>query len=259
MTDRAPGDGLDPAVVAGLLPSARTRFDRALATTREHLHTHGGYVSWSGGKDSTVVVDLARRADPSVPVVWFDSGLEFPDTRPYIEALANRWQVNLHVITAIPDALSIMAQTGAWDHDADPDWSAPDLHHTLVTVPAQTARTRFGHAELWGLRAAESQARRALLTPGHGTFTRADGTTVCSPVWAWRDIDITGYLAHHHIPEHPAYARLRAAGATGKDLRVGLALDGNNLNYGRVVWLKRCYPDLYRRIEARLPRAREWS
>lgn len=44
----------------------------------EHLDNHDGFVPWSGGKDSTVVVDLTRQVDPNVPVVFFDSGLEFP-------------------------------------------------------------------------------------------------------------------------------------------------------------------------------------
>lgn len=252
-------NGLDPAAVAAHLRSARDRFSIAEQAVQAHLAAHGGYVSWSGGKDSTVVVDLARRVSRNVPVVWFDSGLEFPDTHDYIEDLADAWGLNLHIIKAAPDALSVMAQSGAWDHDREPDWSTPDLHQVLVTEPSRQARARFGRAELWGLRAAESGVRRALLSPGQGAYLRSDGTVTYSPVWAWRDLDVTGYLAHAGIPENPVYARLRAAGATGKDLRVGLALDGNNLNYGRVVWLRRCYPDLYARIEKSLPRVREWA
>lgn len=251
--------GMDPAQVAAHLPSATRRFADATATVAAHLDAHGGYVSLSGGKDSTTVAHLAHTARPGTPIVWFDSGLEFPDTGPYIHALAERFDWNLHVITATPDALSILAASGAWDHDAPPGWDAPDLHHALVTAPAEQARDRFGHAEAWGLRAAESAGRRALLAPGGGTFTRADGTVVCSPIWSWRDLDVTAYLAAHQIDPHPAYARLKAAGATGKDLRVGLALDGNGLSFGRIVWLRRCYPDLYARIHAVLPRLREWG
>lgn len=254
-----PLDGLDPAVAAAHLPSARARFATARDMVDTHLSTHGGYVSWSGGRDSTAAVHLAWTVHPGVPVVWFDSGLEFPDTHTYIAELAERWNLNLHIIKAAPDALTIMEQSGAWDHSAEPDWSAPDLHDALVTIPARTARERYGRAEVWGLRAAESGARRALLTPGQGSYTRADATVVCSPVWAWRDIDVTGYLSAHDIEENPAYGRLRAAGAAGKDLRVGLAVDGNSLNFGRVIWLRRCYPATYRLIEARLPRLREWA
>ena len=54
------------------------------------------------------------------------------------------------------------------------------------------------------------------------------------------------------------YTKLRALGASGKDLRVGLAFDGNCLEYGRVTWLRRGWPDLYASVERALPRVREW-
>lgn len=257
MTPTPPG--LDPSFVAAHLPSAQAKFATASGLTRAHLDKHTGYVSWSGGKDSTAVVHLARHINPDVPVVWFDSGLEFPDTRPYLIGLAEKWQLNFHTITATPDALTIMEQAGTWDHEADLNIDAPDLHDALVTRPAATARARYGPAELWGLRATESQGRRALLAPGNGTFTRHDGTVTCSPIWSWRDTDVTAYLSHHDVPEHPAYRLLRHHGATGKDLRVGLAVDGNNLHHGRITWLRRIYPDYYRTVEKRLPRLREWT
>ena len=37
------------------------------------------YVSFSGGKDSTVLLDLVRRVYPDVPAVFSDTGLEFPE------------------------------------------------------------------------------------------------------------------------------------------------------------------------------------
>lgn len=254
-----PPPGLDPRLVTAHLPSARARFEAAVHATGHHLDTHGGYVAWSGGNDSTVAVHLAITTHPQVPVVWFNSGLEFPDTRPYIERLAERLHLNLHVIDAEPDALTILAQSGAWDHAREPDWSTPDLHDALVTTPARAARAAHGHAETWGLRVAESQARKRLLAPGQGHHRRADGTHTYAPIWAWSAHHVSAYLAAHHIDENPAYARLRAAGATGRDLRVGVALDGNNLNYGRLTWLRRAYPDLYHHIEQHLPRIREWT
>lgn len=39
------------------------------------------YVSFSGGKDSTVLLDLARRIYPDIPAVFIDTGLEYPELR----------------------------------------------------------------------------------------------------------------------------------------------------------------------------------
>ena len=41
------------------------------------------YVSFSGGKDSTVLLDLVRRCHPDVPAVFIDTGLEYPEVRSF--------------------------------------------------------------------------------------------------------------------------------------------------------------------------------
>ena len=47
-----------------------------------HEHWHGDvYVSCSGGKDSTVLLDIVRRMYPDVPAVFCDTGLEYPEVR----------------------------------------------------------------------------------------------------------------------------------------------------------------------------------
>lgn len=41
------------------------------------------YIAFSGGKDSTVLLDLARRIYPDIPAVFSDTGLEFPEIRKF--------------------------------------------------------------------------------------------------------------------------------------------------------------------------------
>lgn len=41
------------------------------------------YVAFSGGKDSTVLLDIVRRLYPDVPAVFADTGLEFPEVRKF--------------------------------------------------------------------------------------------------------------------------------------------------------------------------------
>ena len=47
------------------------------------------YVSFSGGKDSTVLLDLVRRIYPDVPAVFIDTGLEYPELREFIKTIPN--------------------------------------------------------------------------------------------------------------------------------------------------------------------------
>ena len=47
-----------------------------------YLHFNGAvYVSYSGGKDSTVLLDITKRLFPDVPAVFCDTGLEYPEVR----------------------------------------------------------------------------------------------------------------------------------------------------------------------------------
>ena len=47
------------------------------------------YVSFSGGKDSTVLLDLVRRAFPDIPAVFVDTGLEYPEIREFVRTIPN--------------------------------------------------------------------------------------------------------------------------------------------------------------------------
>lgn len=47
------------------------------------------YVSFSGGKDSTVLLDLVRRVYPDAPAVFVDTGLEYPEIRDFVKTIPN--------------------------------------------------------------------------------------------------------------------------------------------------------------------------
>ena len=47
------------------------------------------YIAFSGGKDSTVLLDLARRIYPDIPAVFSDTGLEFPEIRKFVATKEN--------------------------------------------------------------------------------------------------------------------------------------------------------------------------
>ena len=47
------------------------------------------YVSFSGGKDSTVLLDLARRIYPDIEAVFIDTGLEYPEIKSFVRTFEN--------------------------------------------------------------------------------------------------------------------------------------------------------------------------
>lgn len=49
----------------------------------------GVYVSFSGGKDSTVLLDICRKLYPNIVAVFSDTGLEFPEIREFVKTKEN--------------------------------------------------------------------------------------------------------------------------------------------------------------------------
>lgn len=55
-----------------------------------YLHYKGRVaVSFSGGKDSTVLLDLARRAYPDITAVFVNTGLEYPEIQAFVKTVPN--------------------------------------------------------------------------------------------------------------------------------------------------------------------------
>ena len=49
----------------------------------------GVYVSFSGGKDSTVLLHIVREMYPNIPAVFVDTGLEYPEIRQFVRGFDN--------------------------------------------------------------------------------------------------------------------------------------------------------------------------
>lgn len=56
---------------------------------KNHSLLNETYVSFSGGKDSTVLLHLVRSIYPDTPAVFIDTGLEYPEVRQFAMATGN--------------------------------------------------------------------------------------------------------------------------------------------------------------------------
>jgi 3'-phosphoadenosine 5'-phosphosulfate sulfotransferase (PAPS reductase)/FAD synthetase len=55
-----------------------------------HTHYNGKvYISFSGGKDSTVLLDIARGLFPDIKAMFVDTGLEYPEIREFVKTFDN--------------------------------------------------------------------------------------------------------------------------------------------------------------------------
>lgn len=59
---------------------------------REFIDYYGEenvYISFSGGKDSTVLLDLVRSEYPNIEAVFVDTGLEYPEIKQFVKSFDN--------------------------------------------------------------------------------------------------------------------------------------------------------------------------
>lgn len=59
---------------------------------REYVNYYGlenVYISFSGGKDSTVLLDIARQVYPEIKAVFCDTGLEYPEIKEFVKSVDN--------------------------------------------------------------------------------------------------------------------------------------------------------------------------
>lgn len=277
-------DGLNMATLNAFRP-IRHDLESIRAKIAAHLEDNDGYVAFSGGKDSLVVLHLALSVEPNVPVVFFDSGAEFPETYEFVQRVAQEWKLNFQVYAAEPPLLEMLSRDGGWQHERAADYpKSVSLHESLIAEPARRAHADHGPGEIWGVRADESVkgtgrwslyhsnlaleierncrtccATKAEQRRAHGgLISRADGTRVIGPAWDWSRDDVWGYLARHKLPANPIYDKLRSLGVSDENLRVSHLIDGHFLEQGRVTWLRRGWPTLFEEIADVLPRIREY-
>ena len=70
----------------------RVKIEKTKLRIREWVERYGEdgvYVSFSGGKDSTVLLHIARQMYPNLKAVFVDTGLEYPEIRAFVKTFDN--------------------------------------------------------------------------------------------------------------------------------------------------------------------------
>lgn len=63
--------------------------ERRIIEWVEEFGEDGVYISFSGGKDSTVLLDIARKLYPNLKAMFVDTGLEYPEIRQFVKTFDN--------------------------------------------------------------------------------------------------------------------------------------------------------------------------
>jgi phosphoadenosine phosphosulfate reductase len=158
-------------------------------------------LSSSFGAQAAVMLSLATRLVPGVPVVFIDTGYLFPETYRFADELAAKLALNLHVYRPALTSAWLEARHGKlWEQGAD----ALVRYNRLVKVePMQRALSELGaRAWLAGLRRSQASTREHL-----DVVTRQDGRVKIHPIIDWTDRDVHRYLEKHGLPYHPLWEK----------------------------------------------------
>ena len=156
-------------------------------------------LSTSFGAQAAVMLSLAARVAPGLPVVFIDTGYLFPETYRFADELTAKLKIDLRVYRAADSPAGLEARHGRlWEQGLD----GLTRYNRLVKIePMQRALRELGaRAWLAGLRRSQSASREAL------PFVSAqDGRCKIHPLADWSDRDIHRYLAKHGLPYHPLW------------------------------------------------------
>jgi len=181
-----------PALSDAELAELSTRFEKepASAIVRWAVETFHPYLCLSASMTDAVLIDIATRVEPSVEVVFIDTGYHFPETLETVEAVRRRYGLNLRVMTVKP------FDTPLWKSDPEGCCSAVKV--------GQLDRALYGkQAWMSGLRRSESTTR------SDAPIVARDlrGLVKINPIANWTDLDVESYIRDHDVPTNPLLAQ----------------------------------------------------
>ena len=186
---------LDAANAAGKRVLLSTRIDRFIA-------------SFSGGKDSQVVLDLLTRAIPptAFEVIYSDTGYELPPSLELYEDV-KRYYGERFPSLKFSTARNHESVLNYWDKIGTPSDTHRWCCSVMKTAPLYRMLKVDGHKQARvltfdGVRAEESTRRSAYNRIGKGKHIN---TFNAHPILDWSVTETFLYIMLHQLPNNPAY------------------------------------------------------
>lgn len=151
----------------------------------------------SFGAESVVLLHLLATIDPSVPVLFLDTGKHFAETLAYRDLMAERLGLSdVRVLTPDPTALAAKDGNGLrWSFD-------PDGCCEIRKVRPLAKALRGFDASFTGRKGFQAQTR-ANLPRFELDTSDAEGRLKINPLIDWDPGQIEDYFIMHDLPRHP--------------------------------------------------------
>ena len=183
-------DGAPSAELLAEIDEAATRFDKAdpVQIIEWTVRRFPGGAALAASFQDAALLDMAVSVDPSIEVIFLDTGFHFPETLAYVERLRKRYDLNL-VVTHPEVPL-----------DEFPCGS-PRCCELRKVVPLAKALRGHG-AWITGLKRVDTPERAEAPVIA---WDPSRNMVKVNPVAAWDDDDVDEYVASHELPRHPLY------------------------------------------------------
>lgn len=213
------------------------------------LDEFDGYVAFSGGKDSTVLLHIARQVDPDIPAVFVDTGLEYPEVREFALSQENIIRlrpkmsfrkaietygyplISKNVSRAVHDVKKLGnncwfarafdgRETGLYNYQKykylidSPFLVSDQCCSIMKKKPLKKYEKETGRTPLIGTMAADSQARKmAWLKTGCNAYDSKNPKS--QPMSFWTEQDVLKYIKENNLPYASVYGDI-VEGENGK-------------------------------------------
>jgi phosphoadenosine phosphosulfate reductase len=191
-------------------------------------------VSYSGGKDSLVALDLTARTGVKFHVLFNDTGLEPLETYENVKAVTEKYGAELIVASAGDSYWRAIEEFGPPARDYR--WCCKVIKLGPIT---NTLLSRFslGYISVVGQRAYESFQRAKLPKVSVSKWVTKD--IVVAPIQNWTALEVWGYIIMRDLPYNRAYEY-------GFD-RLGCVICPAN-ELAELMIVSKRYPEIYRKL-----------
>ena len=158
-------------------------------------------LSSSFGAQAAVMLHLATRVFPTIPVIFIDTGYLFSDTYKFAESLVNRLGINLNVYRSKRSPAWQEALHGKrWEQGIE---GLESYNHENKVEPMNRALDEH-KAKAWlaGLRRQQRVSRESL-----PVVALANGRVKIHPIIDWTDKNVHDYLKANDLPYHPLWEK----------------------------------------------------
>lgn len=225
---------------------ARDLMRRAASMGRLALFT-----SW--GKDSVAMADLAIRELGHIDLVHMATPYSLPGNEETIAYFGERSNViNVESPKTLEEHVAWLRGLGGLAYARHSSGKGAAVKRALGSSIANDLGYKV---ELLGMRAEESRNRDRLFTMRGLIYTRRDGLTVACPIGRWAHDDVWAWIVANDVPYNRRVYDAETDGETRETIRNAGWLSVRDP--GRLVWLRRHFPDQFRMLESAFPVGRE--